>query len=118
MLSASHLLLPPPCATEAELLPLLHNKLSVLRLSTDLLESKLTVATSLALLSPTWTQDLQAMAPHQKLRMLQAGPGCFWRLVYLVFTGQHTCFSFSRCINSSQATFLQLLPDFADWLHR
>jgi hypothetical protein len=48
-----------PAAPESGLLLLLQDKLSLLRLPTDLMDSKLACANSLALLNPTWMADLQ-----------------------------------------------------------
>jgi hypothetical protein len=46
-------------ASESELLSLLQDRLSVLRLPTELMDSKLACARSLALLNPRWMADFQ-----------------------------------------------------------
>lgn len=106
-----------PCA-ESELLPLLHHSLSVLRLTTELMDSKVACASSLALLHPAWGADCQTMGPQQKLRLLLLSPARFWRLVHLVHTGQQDCGTFQHNLHMSAAEFPKIHPGYKDWLDR
>lgn len=58
------------------------------------------------------------MSPGQKLRILQLGHVPFWRLVYLVQTGQQDCGTLKQYLNASNAVFDNLHPDFKNWLDR
>lgn len=104
--------------TEAELLPLLHSKLTVLRLPVELMEGKMALVNSLAQLHPAWTTDLQDLMPQSKLQLLQAGESRFWRLVYLAHTSQQGCGSVKSHLTASRATFYKLFPRFRCWLDR
>ena len=90
----------------------------MLRVPIDMMATKLAVVNSLALLHHFWSSDLSAMSPQSKLRVLQTGSATFWRLVFLAHTGQQGACGFTRAINASQATFVQLFPDFTGWLER
>lgn len=58
------------------------------------------------------------MSSGQKLRLLQLGHVPFWRLVYLVQTGQQDCGTFKQYLNASNAAFDGSHPGFKAWLDR
>lgn len=107
-----------PLHAESVLLPLLHDKLSALWLTVDQMDSKAACTRSLALLQPAWAADLHSLAPQHKLRLLQLGPSRFWRLVYLVHTGQHDCGTFFQYLNMSSPSFDRLFSEYGEWLDR
>jgi hypothetical protein len=58
------------------------------------------------------------MPPQLKLGILQLGQARFFRLAYLVHTGQQDCGTFGQYLRASHPTFDRLFPDFAEWLDR
>jgi hypothetical protein len=82
------------------------------------MDSKAACCSSLALLNPAWGADLQAMGPQQKLRLLLLSPARFWRMVYLVHTGQQDCGTFQHNLHMSAADFDKMQPGYKGWLDR
>jgi hypothetical protein len=62
--------------------------------------------------------SLQAMSPQLKLGILQLGPARFFRMAYLMHTGQQECGTFGQYLRASHPTFDRLFPGYADWLDR
>jgi hypothetical protein len=100
------------------LLPVLHRQLSVLWLTPQEVDIKAAYVTSLALLHPAWSSALQSMQPTSKLHLLRLGPARFWRLAYLLHTGQQDSGTYFWCLNVSAPIFASLYPDFGLWLDR
>jgi len=84
----------------------------------ELMEGKMALVNSLSLLHPAWAADLQDLLPQTKLQLLQAGKSRFWRMVYLVHSGQQGCGSVKRQLTASRATFDNSFPRFREFLDR
>lgn len=103
---------------DAELYPMIHKHLNIMRFPVESNEAKMTSVSSLSLLHPAWTAEWKVQPLYNKLRELSAGWGCHWRLVYLVHTGQQGSTAMARAIRVPHAKFRALYPDFPEWLER
>lgn len=103
---------------ETELLPVLHRQLSVLWLTPQEVDIKAAYVNSLALLHLAWSTALQSMPPTQKLQLLRLGAPRFWRLAYLLHTGQQDSGPYYWCLTVSAPIFASLYPEYGGWLDR
>ncbi|WIA10420.1 hypothetical protein OEZ85_010612 [Tetradesmus obliquus] len=104
--------------TEEELYPLVHGYMTLLRFDTDSVEAKMACAGSLARLSERWSNDWSSLSVLSKVRTIQAGWSCHWRLVYLLQSGQAHSVSLLTALRISHQKFLTAFPDYLLWLHR
>eukprot|EP00878_Enallax_costatus_P010567 GHUV01011035.1.p1 GENE.GHUV01011035.1~~GHUV01011035.1.p1 ORF type:complete len:696 (+),score=242.90 GHUV01011035.1:240-2327(+) len=104
--------------TDAELYPMVYKHLSIMRFPIESNEAKLACVGGLARLHPAWAEACKTEPPGNKLRMLQAGWSCHWRIVYLVHTGQQGSCSVMKAIRMPHAKFREQYPDYTQWLDR
>lgn len=82
------------------------------------LEAKAAAAASLARLTPAWAAEWAACSFLGRMRALQSGWACYWRLVYLVHTGQAGTLGLGTTLRMRHSRFALLYPGFAGWLDR
>ncbi|KAF8069383.1 hypothetical protein HT031_001498 [Scenedesmus sp. PABB004] len=103
---------------EAELYPLVHRHLTMLRFPVAAVEGKLACVAALSRLHAPWAAEWAAANVPTRVRAIQAGWSCHWRLVFLLQSGQQGSCLLGTALRLNHARFAQLYPGFKPWLNR